>query len=372
MKKLTFLLLHLGYGGIETATINTVNALSNEYDVEIVSFYNLKNNQENRINKKVKIKYLYNGEPNKKEFLLALKNKKIFSILKEGIKSINILKNKKLFLKKEIKNSSADVIISTRYEFSTILSKYGKSETLKIAQEHHHHNNDKKYIKILSTKYYNIDYLFALTEGLKKDYEKFLLKNKHTKIVVVPNMLVDLPVKKSNLISNNLITISRLDYGKRNNELINIVSNLKIDFKLYIIGDGEEYANLQNQINELNLSDKVILTGYKNKAEIEKYMLKSSIFLMASVSEGLPMVLLEAMSYGLPCIAYETDSGVCDIIENEKNGYVIKNRDEKNYIKLLENLMCSNDLKKTFSKEAVKKSEQFYKDKIIKIWKKII
>ena len=46
-------------------------------------------------------------------------------------------------------------------------------------------------------------------------------------------------------------------------------------------------------------------------------MLESSLFLMASVSEGLPMVLLEAMSYGIPCIAYHTDSGTDDIIKDE-------------------------------------------------------
>ncbi len=59
------------------------------------------------------------------------------------------------------------------------------------------------------------------------------------------------------------------------------------------------------------------MTGYKNKEEIEKYMLESSLFLMASVSEGLPMVLLEAMSYGIPCIAYHTDSGTDDIIKDK-------------------------------------------------------
>ena len=177
MKKITFLVLHLGYGGIETATINTANTLSNKYKVEIISFYNLNKNQSNRINKNVKVKYLLDGEPNKREFLEAIKNKKIFLVLKEGFKSLNILIKKKQLLKKEIKQSKSEILVSTRYDFSSILSKYGRKDTIKIAQEHHHHNNDKKYIKVLSNKYKNIDYLFALTKGLKDDYEKFLSKN---------------------------------------------------------------------------------------------------------------------------------------------------------------------------------------------------
>ena len=116
----------------------------------------------------------------------------------------------------------------------------------------------------------------------------------------------------------------------KNDDIIKAFSKLKNkDWNLYIIGDGDEFDNLSKLIKKLNLEGRVILTGYKNKKEIEKYMLDSSLFLMASVSEGLPMVLLEAMSYGIPCIAYETASGTSDIIEDGKNGYIIKNRNEK-------------------------------------------
>ena len=142
-------------------------------------------------------------------------------------------------------------------------------------------------------------------------------------------MIVDIPNKQSDLQEKNLITVSRLDSGKRVNELVDIMSKIKNDWNLYIIGDGKEYNNLKNQIKKLNLQDRVFLEGYKTKKEIEKYMLKSSLFLMTSITEGLPMVLLEAMSYGIPCVAYETDSGVSDIIDNNENGYVIKNRNQK-------------------------------------------
>ena len=88
VKKITFLMLHLGIGGIETSTINTANALSKKYEVELVSLYNLKNNQLNKLNKKVKVKFLYNGEPNKQEFINASKSKNILLTIKEGIKAI--------------------------------------------------------------------------------------------------------------------------------------------------------------------------------------------------------------------------------------------------------------------------------------------
>ena len=79
--KISFLLLHLGYGGIESATINTANSLCDDYDIEIMSFYKLSKTQANKLNDKIKVKYLYNDGPNKEEFLDAFHNHKIFNIL---------------------------------------------------------------------------------------------------------------------------------------------------------------------------------------------------------------------------------------------------------------------------------------------------
>ena len=371
--KISFLLLHLGYGGIESATINTANSLCDDYDIEIMSFYKLSKTQANKLNDKIKVKYLYDDGPNKEEFLDVFHNHKIFSILKEGIKSISILAKKKIRVIYYIKNCDSKYIVSTRYDFSVLLSKYGNDNSVKIAQEHHYHNNNKRYINILKNKYYNIDYLFALTKTLEDDYKKFLIKNKHTKVVLVPNMLYYIPSKQSKLDKKNIITISRLDYGKRNDDIIKAFSKIKEkNWKLYIIGDGKEFNNLNKLINDLNMNDRIILTGYKNKEEIEEYMLKSSLFLMASETEGLPMVLLEAMSYGIPCIAYEVASGVNDIIDNNKNGYIIKNRNEEEYIEKIEKVINDSKLRNELGIEAKNKANEFSKEKIVNIWKKIL
>ena len=324
-------------------------------------------------NDKIKVKYLYDDGPNKEEFLDAFHNHKIFNILKEGIRSVSILTKKKIRVINYIKNCDSKYIVSTRYDFSALLSKYGNDNSVKIAQEHHYHNNNKRYINILKNKYYNIDYLFALTKTLEDDYKKFLIKNKHTKVVLVPNMLYYIPSKQSKLDKKNIITISRLDYGKRNDDIIRAFSKIKEkDWKLYIIGDGKEFNNLNKLINDLNMNDRIILTGYKNKEEIEEYMLKSSLFLMASETEGLPMVLLEAMSYGIPCIAYEIASGVNDIIDNNKNGYIIKNRNEEEYIEKIEKVINDSKLRNELGIKAKNKANEFSKEKIVNIWEKIL
>ena len=371
--KVSFLLLHLGYGGIETSTINTANALCNKYEIEFISFYNLNNNQVGKIDDRIKVKYLYEGGPNRDEFKKYLHEHKYFNVLKEGIKAVDILIKKKVLVIQSIIYNDAKFVISTRYDFSILLSKFGNEKAVKIAQEHHYHNNNKKYINILSTKYKRIDFLCALTKTLEKDYKEFLKNNHHTKVILLPNMLTEVPKVKSTLKGKNILTVSRLDSGKKNDDIIKAFSKLKNkDWKLYIIGDGEEFDNLSKLIKKLNLDGRVILAGYRNKKEIEKYMLDSSLFLMASVSEGLPMVLLEAMSYGVPCIAYETASGTSDIIENGKNGYIIKDRNEEEYISKIEELINDEEKRKQYGNYAKKSIKRFTKEEIVKIWEIIL
>lgn len=370
--KISFLTLHLGYGGIETSTINTANALINDYDVEIISFYHLNNDQEKLLNKKVKVKYLYDGEPNREKFLNNLKEKKLFMTFIEGLKSFKILLLKKYLLINEIISSDSKFIVSTRWDFSILLSKYKSKSTIAIAQEHHHHNNNQKYIKVLKNKYKKIDYLFALTNSLAKDYNEFLKHNKNIKIVVVPNMLIYYPDKISELKYDNVIYVGRLHKGKKVADLIDIVDKTKNVKKFYIIGDGEDYNELNKIIKLKKLENKIDLLGYKNQLEIGKYLRKSSIFVLSSISEGLPMVLLEAMSYGIPCIAFRTDSGISDIIINNKNGYIIDYRDKEEFSKKIDYLLNDKVLIKTFSKNAIKKSQEFSSSNILKIWNQIL
>ena len=371
-KRITFLNLHLGFGGIESTTINTANSLCDKFEVEIIAFYNLPENQSKFLNNKIKVKYLFEGKPNKNEIKEAIESKNIIKILKELFKAIKILYKKNILIKKEIRNCQSDIIVSTRWDFSIKLSKYKPKKTLAIAQEHHHHNNNKKYIKVLQKKYKNIDYIFALTSSLEEDYKKFLKNNKNTKVVLMPNMISDINTKKSDLSTKHIISVGRLHEGKRINELIDIVSKCKNIEKFYIIGNGEEYLNLKKQIQELKLNKKIELLGYMDHERIQAYLSNSSIFVMASISEGLPMVLLEAMNNGVPCIAYETDSGINDIIEDGKNGYVIKNRNEKDFITKLDGLLNDKETLKKFGKNAIKKTKTFSKENIVKRWEEII
>ena len=148
VKKILFLALHLGYGGAEKAIIAQANMLSERYDVEIACSYKLYDKPAFQLNENIKVRYLSKTlKPNKDEFKKAVQDKNVLAILREGIMSIKVLCYRKVAIKKVIRHTDADVIVSTRYIFHGLLGKHRKPGVVTIAQEHNHHNNNEVYIK---------------------------------------------------------------------------------------------------------------------------------------------------------------------------------------------------------------------------------
>jgi glycosyltransferase involved in cell wall biosynthesis len=100
--------------------------------------------------------------------------------------------------------------------------------------------------------------------------------------------------------------------------------------KLLIIGEGNKRENLESHVKELNLENKVIFTGYREN--IEELMAIMDIFVLTSLREGLPRVLVQAAAVGMPSIAFNVD-GVPEIIEDNHNGFLVKVGDVKQLTK---------------------------------------
>lgn len=341
MKKIAILSLHLNYGGVEKAVSTLANMLCDDYKVEIICTYKMGNKPVYKIDDKVKIKYLIPYGPNKKEIKQNFKNFKIFNLLKEGIKAIKVLYLRKKTMIDYIKNSDADVIISTRVLFTNYLSKYGKDSIIKIAQEHRHHLNDQKYIQNLNDACKNIDYLLPVSKELTNFYTATLTGK--VKCYYMPNSLDNIPEIDSDY-TKNVVTVGRLSKEKGFDDLIDVFKKVVAknpNYKLDIIGDGPERNNLKDIIANLHLENNIILHGFQNKDYINDVLSHSKAFIVTSYTESFGIALLEGMSYGLPGIIFDSASGSLELIKNNFSGYVIKNRSKdvmaKKIIKLLDN-----------------------------------
>lgn len=374
MKKITFLMLHLNYGGIERQVTTLVNNLCNDYDIEIISLYNLLNGKSfYTLDPKVKVKYIFDFGPNKKELKKALKDLKIVSFFKELNKSIKILYTKYFGMKKIVKELDSDIIISSRIEFSKQIK---KEDAITIAQEHSYIDT-KKYIKKVRKSFRGIDYLVVMTSKAKEKYELWLKDTKkHPKVVVIPNMIKENHTNQISTLDNNqIISIGRLEDVKDFSTLINIFYNIQkknSDVILKIIGDGSKKEELKNLVNKLQINDKVIFTGRLEEEKINEELLKSDLFVLTSKSESFSLVLCEAMNYGLPCVSFDIDVGPREIISNNMDGYLVEKRDRQKMQEKIELLLNNYNIRKELGENAFKKAKAFYPDNIIGMWKKII
>lgn len=367
MKKVSILSLHLNYGGAEKSICALANLLCDKYSVEIACTYKINDEPAFFLDPKIKIKYLTNVVPNKDKIKKCIKSKNIIKLIKELFYSIKVLYLKKYTMKMYIKNSSSDIIISSRYTFNNLLSKYGKKETLKIGWEHNHPHGNLKFEKkvIKSTK--NLDYLVVVSKNLQKLYKD---KIKNTKCVYIPN-IVDRTNKISNLDNKRLISVGRLSKEKGFMDLLKIykkISEKYPDWILDIVGDGDEKDTLKKYINDNNLNKKVILHGFKSKEYINDLLKNSSIYLMTSFTESFGIVLIEAMSFGIPCVAFSSAEGARELIKNDKNGYLIENRDAKKYEEKVEYLMDNFFVRDKMKSKCIKSANRFNKENVSKMW----
>ena len=95
---------------------------------------------------------------------------------------------------------------------------------------------------------------------------------------------------------------------------------------------------------------------------------KQDIYAMTSFTESFGIVLIEAMSYKIPCIAFSSAEGANDLIENNVNGYLIKNRNREEYITKIEEMINNYNLRKKVGESGYKTSLKYTSEKISKIW----
>lgn len=371
MKKLSILSLHLNYGGAEKSICALANLLCDKYDVEIACTYKIIDKSAFYLNPKIKIKYLTDVKPNKDKIKKYIKEKNIFKLIKEVFYSIKVLYLRKKTMKEYIKKTNSEIIISSRYLFNNILSKYGKKNILKIGWEHNHPHGNMKFAKKVIKSAKKLDYLVLVSENLKEFYRKKLPK---VKCVYIPN-IVDENDKSSDLLSKNLVSVGRLSKEKGFMDLLIIFNKILKkypDYKLNIIGDGEEKEKLENYIKENHLEKNVIMHGFQNKDYINNVLLGSMIYLMTSFTESFGIVLIEAMSYGIPCIAFSSAEGAEELIENGKNGYLIDDRNIDKYVSKVEFLMNNFEERKKMQNNCINKANEFLGKNVIKKWLEIL
>ena len=369
-KKITILALHLNTGGVEKYLSSLCKMLSS-YEIEIISTYKIKEKPAFDFDKKIKITYLINEGPCREELKEAIRKYKIFSAFKYLFKNIKILFLKYIRNIRAIEKIDSKYVITTRTFHNTLVNNFLPREGyVKIATEHNYPT--EKYKQQLINSISTFDYLVVVSKALEKIYSEENLHN--CKCVYIPNVIDKLPNIKGRREANSIVSIGRLSPEKGFTDLIDVVNIIKEKnkkIKLYLIGDGSEREKLENKVKELKLTDNVKILGFLDFDKCSKYLSKSKIYVMSSHTESFGLVLIEAMSHKLPCIAFDSASGARELLSN-KRGVLVSDRDKEKMANEITKLLKNSTAYNKYSKLGYDYSKEYLIDNVKKKWLKLI
>ena len=209
-----------------------------------------------------------------------------------------------------------------------------------------------------------LDRFVVLTKADKEDWEKV-----RPDVEQIYNPLPFVSQETSALERKRCIAVGRLESQKNFKDLIaawKIVNGRHPDWTLSIYGSGSQREALQGQIESSGLNGKARLEGGTN--EIRKELLDSSCLVMSSRFEGFPMILLEALTTGLPIVSYDCPKGPSEIVTIGANGYLAKVGDTGTLAQGICSVISNEELRRRFGAESKKRSEEFTLDKTMERW----
>ncbi|NNP69361.1 glycosyltransferase family 4 protein [Acinetobacter sp. Ac_5812] len=268
-------------------------------------------------------------------------------------------------------NKPDTIIVHNMGRLSLLCSMLDIKGSRLVSLEHVAFSIRPQWVRFLSKKLYkNIDQVVTLTNNDALSYKGF-----HNNIVKINN-ISPFDVEDVNSVYNsdskNIIAIGRLTYQKNFEDLLKaweLVLNQKKEWTLSIYGKGEDKNKLENLINEKKLTN-VFLRG--EITNVEEIYCSASFYVMSSRFEGLPMVLIEAQSLGLPIVSYNCPHGPSEIIENNVTGYLVENNNVQELAQAILSLMDSSTLREQFSKRAKEHALVYSQRTVIKEWIKVV
>lgn len=190
-----------------------------------------------------------------------------------------------------------------------------------------------------------------------------------TKTFVIPNPTPFFPEKSSSCDSKKAICVGRLNEQKGYEYLIDawtIVHRRHPDWILNVYGSGEMYDDLLSRIRKNGIADSLFIN--EPTSDIVSKYLESSFYIMSSRFEGFPMVLLEAMSCGLPCVSFDCPTGAKDIIKDGYNGYLVEYLNVEKLADRICDMIEDVDLRKEMGKHSKESVMSYLPEKIMKSW----
>lgn len=272
-------------------------------------------------------------------------------------------------LRELAKENASAVFIATISSVNALITLLGKNIKT-IGCEHFNYDAACLRQKVLRRIFYpRLDFVVCLTNEDAKRYT--FIKN--NRLFVIPNSLSFECDITSNCTAKRIIAVGRLTKQKGFDLLLDSAVLMKEripDWHLDIFGDGEDKDALLEKIVRLKLQTFVSIKSPTKNIELE--YIASSLFVMSSRWEGLPMVLLEAQHCGIPAVSFDCQTGPSEVIVHGETGFIVPLGDVTALAEKTIELALNEEMRISFGKKAKENSKRFSTEDIEKKWDELL
>jgi glycosyltransferase involved in cell wall biosynthesis len=259
------------------------------------------------------------------------------------------------------------ILVTTRPALNLISARRTPESVIRVAQEHMNLGAYPDSIRREIARYYGrFNAVTVLTQTNRLEYQRLL---PDTPVVVIPNAVHRVDQERSSQVNPVVIAAGRLVPQKGFDLLIEAFAQVvreHPEWRLRIFGTGPRKTQLAGLVDQYGLGEHVTLPGRTDR--LEKELTDASVYALSSRFEGLPMVMIEAMTHGLPVAAFDCPTGPRDVLTDGVDGLLVPPRDADALAAALNRLIGDRELRVRMGKSAVATSRAYAPELVMPLW----
>jgi glycosyltransferase involved in cell wall biosynthesis len=377
-----------GADGITRTVFSLANKLADSHTVEIISLYRRRRKLFFPLDRRIVVSNLEDARP------LGPKGKRVGGLVRarevprergrlrafldkrrsrlasrKSAPDMSLLTD--ILLRRKLRALAPGVLISTRPSLHAAAARFAPRQMVTVGQDHlnfESRSTTPGIMKLVQGSARRMDSLVVLTEGDRRDYIE-AMAGADTVIEAIPNAVPWQVGEASRLDSRIAIAAGRFVERKgfpRLVEAFEPVARDHPDWRLHIYGKGEQQELIEREIADRGLGDQVILKGHTS--QFDAALAGASMFVSGSYAEGFPMVMVEAMSCGLPVVSFDIPRGPADIIVDGENGRLLPDGDIAGFTAAMRELVEDDDLRRRMGAGAHATARQYEIEAIADRW----
>jgi glycosyltransferase involved in cell wall biosynthesis len=350
-----------GMGGTIRAAVNLAGYLADRHDVEIISTYRRNDQPYFAFDERVKVTALDDQRADATPRPLRKLLRRVPSALyhPSDIRKHNHNLWTDVQLVRRLRGARG-IAIASRPGHNILLADLAVPGLISIGLEQMNLGSHARNLrKAMLRRYRDLDALAVLTDQDRQAYER-AMNGTAPPMWRLPNTVREIEPPRADLSAKRIFAAGRYTPQKGYDYLIHAfapVARAHPDWELKIFGNGHTKARLQARIDQEGIGDQATLAGPTD--DVPGEMAKASIYALSSRFEGFPLVLVEAMSKGMACVAFDCPTGPADIIDDHRNGLLVPAKDVEALTAALTEMVEDEELRRRCGDAALETARDY-------------